>query len=825
MSAPRLDEELRSLARGETLLLPLVFSAQSRASLLRHPPSAAGLAQRLDHLKACLHEADRDGGDQFPLKLVRAARGALESALKGLPSEPSALRDAAVAQMRGPLEDELRGEIRRHIAPGEAALYASDLLKIDAAAERLGFDPDEVRAVAEGLGLSLYDTEARPWVPLASLPGAPVTLSGVAEAMLSHPLDAANAIRAKAVSRWLLANGNVELGTMVGEAEREAERDGAVDLARHRVAWTMGLRDLAMDPWRFKDPAQLRKKALQKTRRVGRDELRQWCRAGVLGRWFERHDEPLLAAKAREVTRRPTDALPMEQLLWALGLPLTLDGEGFDDAASLARRIKASKKLCAAAQEAWQKGVIEAWLESLDAERGDGVWLDALRDQRFARQGPFAAFWFGVYRHAKGAAFSWRRGGVALEFSDVESFRDLDAVAQVWDALKPLRMSGELVGWMMNLDDCPLRLSAPAEEDPLAPRASMTPRVLMPVIEAGASSALPPIAPEDNPDLALNRLLWCLDVSGVVVEWGRRDRVVEAPEELCELYVEDPAGFDEEARKGYLIEWLSRRSSSAVAHALAAFTTEVIAGRAPKGHLGLAVALLAGLRRLPVEPRSPGLSTDATDIVDPASWPALSWHPYRAVVDSGVALLWLALHGDARHLPLAQHLMGELRAGCWDTDATLWSLSQHAGVPWAEEFPATTAPRASMVPPVSAPPPPPPSAAGYEYDEASFEAPLHSPPSPYVQEYGASYGTLDWGTYAAPAPTPSAPQQSSVPQQSWVPQQSSVPQQSWAPNAAYAWSPPAAGAPQKPPMSIAMKIVWAVSIFIVVACCLSVLAQ
>jgi len=618
---------LRQLKRDVPTLLELLFAEQSAAELLRQVPDERRFEDRLRQVETHLHEADRDGGDRYSLKDVKAARARFE-ALRGAPAKTTREElAAAVEALRSRQRGQLVSEIGRHVAVGTRTLYGSDVLKIERAGHLLGFSPEETRHVAASEQYVLLTTEAREWVPFEMLPGAPSTLAEVAQGLLRHEAEAVRALRQRAVSRWLQANGDAELADRVIEVEPLAHQPGNEALAQHLAAWHLGARQLYLEDRAVASPEEL-------GRRWGRGEIEdrsvvQCARSQVLGAWFATLDERVLEARAHAVAARPNDPGVRDQLRWSLGVAWSLGNEAFTDVRTLADRTRTSPTVAQAAQRAAADGTLGAWLESLPAGRGDPTWQVALTDPHLRSHGAACGFWVGVYRNASERALVLSRDGAAETFTSWLPLLQTGLGARYWDALKPLRNSGELVAFLLHDREHPVQIHA-----------------------------IPPLVAGQSLDVSLNILLWSLGASGMVVEWGSHDRPVQAIEDMARLYEEDPERFAEELAKGYPFVWLETRLGDAGVWSVALrVVREQMLGRAPLGHEGAALAMI--VRRggpLPIDPRRPtqGMVSRIVPVNHPdgRDWGVL--YPHLA---SGLVLFWLLGQNLPTLRPTIEHML------------------------------------------------------------------------------------------------------------------------------------------------------------------------
>ncbi|MFO0608802.1 MAG: LCCL domain-containing protein [Polyangiales bacterium] len=610
-------------------LLELLFPNDDRADLVRNPRSQRQLEERLAEVELHLTAADRDGGAHFKRDRVRRARAALDRAL-GRMGARDGLAHAAANELRARQTERFRAEIERHgaVDPATGArtrrLYGSDLLKVDDEARRHGLTAEEGRAFAAAAGFELLATEARAWTPCPALPGAPTTLDAASEALLAHPAAGAEALRRGELSRWLASHqADAAIVDRVKAIEQRLRAGAdAPSLSVHGVAWALGRLELRLGQARLRQPAALANLLMRDPAAAG--DLELLARDGVLAPWLQWHGQAVPARFAEQYAlalRTPGGAADAEALGWSLGVPLMLAGSAVRDARELADHVLGSEVAQREAMRMAAEGRLAVWLESLPPARTDVVWRRGLGDPELARLGPGVAFWFGVYRNASDRALQVQRaGGGVEEVGDLEPLREVVRAAPLWDGLKACARNGRLLGWLF-------------QQDPDAARRWL---------------ASAPARSTDS-DVRLNGLLWALGAQGMVVEWGERDRAVRAPADLVALYREDPLRLEEQARKGYPLDWLDAYGGQVEASDPAAWRRALaylraMAGRAPDGHLALGVALLGGLSSLPLDPLRPGGERGVVSGVRPLApgEPAdLAWAPLAEHLRSGVALVWL----------------------------------------------------------------------------------------------------------------------------------------------------------------------------------------
>lgn len=714
--APAAKPEVSAATIGPTLdalvtldgasTLEMLFPGEDRAALMRNPRSQRQVEERLAEVEAHLTLADRDGGANFKRDRVKKARAALDRTLARM-GDRDGIAHAAATELRARQTERLRAEIERHgaVDPTTGArtrrLYGSDLLKVDDEARRHGFSAEEGRAVALAAGFELLVTEAHQWTPLASLQGTPTTLDAATDALLRLPAAGAEVIRRGEVSLWLASNKvDPAVVDRVKAIEQQLRANvAAPTLAVHGVAWALGRLELLFGDARLRHPSALTTLLVRDPNAFG--DLEPLARAEVLSAWLQWYGQPVAARFAEQygrALRTPGAAVDAEALAWSLGVPLTLAGVALRDVRELADLVARSEAAQREALQFARQGRLVTWLESLPPAKTDVAWQRSLVDPEFVQLGPAVAFWFGVHRNASdGALVVHREGGTTDTVDDLDHLRDATRVAPLWDGLKASARGGRLFGWLFHRDFTSARrwLSTPT-------------------------------ARSNDPDIRLNGLLWSLGARGMVVEWGERDRAVNAPADLVILYREDPLRLNEQVQKGYPLDWLEMHAAEVEtldpgAWRRALGHLRAMVGRAPAGHLALGTALLAGLGTLPLDPLQPQGPYGAATGVRPLNEgeaPAAAWGPLAEHVRSGVALLWLL---TGRHGAFATARMRASDVERADTPETrVWALSALVGAPVFGD------PRASSSP--SFAPTPNPSFQGFAPAPPRTTTPIPLPP-------------------------------------------------------------------------------------------------
>ena len=154
----RLLRELRTRGRDELFRL---WPDRPVADFVRNPTSPAIVHNRVAEVEALLTKAARDGGGNFKRADVVEAQKAFDAARLGLTLELDLQLSHRVHQVaRAHALPELQQFTRDQVLPGEATLYGTDLLKIEAKARSLGFSEADARAEATFRG-SLARSQAK----------------------------------------------------------------------------------------------------------------------------------------------------------------------------------------------------------------------------------------------------------------------------------------------------------------------------------------------------------------------------------------------------------------------------------------------------------------------------------------------------------------------------------------------------------------------------------------------------------------------------------------------------------------------------------------
>ncbi|MFO0646021.1 MAG: hypothetical protein U0326_07275 [Polyangiales bacterium] len=670
--------------RGVGTLLELLFPERPAEDLTRLPPDKRRYHDRVQQVERDLKEAHDDAGEEFPLKKVEDAKKNFEKQRGEVRKRGGAEHEAAVAQLVERQAALLLAEVRKHALPGSTVLYASDLLKIEAHARTLGFSPELAVDLARDNGFTPLVTEARAWRSCSMLPGDPTTLAAAAESLLSHEGEASKALRGGAVSAWLDSNESPELADVVAAHERSLADTGKDSLARHRVAWALGLRELRTASLRARSPEELGRR--WQGGDVDDAAVVQCAREGVLAPWFAMHDALVLEARAQYLAAHPHDAMALAQLRWAMGIAWELGGEGFTDVRALADRVRTSPAVAQAALRAVADGTFAAWLESLPVGRGDPTWRSALADPWFQSQGSLCGFWAGVYRNAHDRALTLAQHDALETLTTWRPLVQRGFAARFWDLLKTLRASGELVAFVLHADDNHRDLSLALERGIFVlhtPEESEGGNVIV------HTQAVPRVRKGEVADVGLNELLWCIGHRGVVLEAGERDRAFDTPADVVSFY--ESGGWEAlevQLPRGYLLPWLrtfhgvsSGAQHGALVERCADFVQSRLAATMPRGHLSLAFALTCGMQTLPFRPDAPDERQSYRALtLTPGG--AEVWEPLVKHAQQGTAVLW-ALQQPGAPVDALFDLLARIARGPIDASEVIGRLATLVGDPVA----------------------------------------------------------------------------------------------------------------------------------------------
>jgi len=606
---------------GHRPLMAALWPDVPPAELLRAPPPDAAFRARCDFARRAIDAVARR--DAEARAQAEVAQHTLQARLTALGPEEDRC-EVALAELRRAQVASLE-EALRVLAGPPRELTASELDRLIEAAEQRGLDADTARGVARGLGYALPTPGRSPWSPLHALPGAPTTMDTAAVAILQFPAQGYEAIKSGAVLAWLRANeASPEVLSRAREARQVADRGDAEALALHTQAWALGVRVLVLGFTWLRSPGEIAPAVRRGA--ITLDDLSRAAREGILGAWLRAQGWTAAAGAADLVARgEPTG---LKRLAWSLGEPLVLGDTAVGDPASLARVVLARPELRDPLMALHASGDLLAWLESLPPVLRDEQWIDRLRRARSDPRGAHDQLpvWRGIYHHARASTLTLRDNkGNPVVFASVTQLQVTPQVAEVWDALKQTLRTGELLAWLEGI--------APDVERPPLPR------------------------PPRDEDRELNTLLWAFDHRGMVLEWGPDDLAVTSPSDLVRAYERSWQPLEAQIARGYVLDWLERfhgggnvfpsaPGAPAVAMRDAVAWLRSEAKRLPAGHLALKLALLCGMRHLPLDPTLPGdraTFRGYTHVTRTPGGDRRRWEPLRPQVASGSAVLWVAL--------------------------------------------------------------------------------------------------------------------------------------------------------------------------------------
>lgn len=353
---------------------------------------------------------------------------------------------------------------------------------------------------------------------------------------------------------------------------------------------------------------------------------------------------------------------------------LGLDGNTFTDPHTLADAVRAQPSIAQSALTAAADGRLTQWLAAL-GDRGDPLWHLALTDPRSLHYGTAYGFWSGIYRNASDRSLRLATDGVTAAVGSWRTLLQATFAAQHWPSLKALRVSGELVAFLCS-----------------------------PPTEPIALERLAVYSPAEPVEVSLNKLLWSLGATGLVLDWGGRGQPVSTPGELAGLYAQDPLQLDRELSKGYPFTWLAPRLGSPVQQLIFTFIQRVMLGRAPAGHLSAAVTTLVrpelSLALDPCRPRDQQVSR----VVPPKDPTAAQWSLLLPLLHSGLGGCWLASQLPPSAQPPVTTLLQQWSSTGLAPTANDWlTVLTPVGAPSLS--PTTSAPQQQYFPPPIAPPP------------------------------------------------------------------------------------------------------------------------
>ncbi len=634
------DAVLAALPRGGPLLVSL-WPDVTPAALLREPPSQERFTERCaDATRALDAIARKDAEARAKAEVAHralqqrlAASGASGDALA---VELRALRDAQLADLSGAL---------KVISAGARTLDADDVRRIDAAARDRGLTPDDALALARSEGYDVRVSESA-WGPLDALPGGPRSMVAAAGLVLRHQMATLRALRDGSIERWISSNdGPDDALTAVRDARRALERGDHESLALHLTAWALGGRDLVTSQGvTLSTPEEIVVKL--RDRQLDQEAVATLARDGALSRWLRLMGRPGPAAAAELLAQGSPSG--MRRLGWSLGQPFWIRERSFADPSALAREAVGSLDLRGSLAESFKSGDLLAWMESLPPALRPETWITVFRTAAERAAEDQLPLWSWAYRVAQQRSLTLQSGrGRLVTLTSLDQLRVTQQVADVWDGLKVALRTGELQGWLA---------------------------------VHGFETTLDLPRPPADEDVELNALLWDLGHSGLVLEWGQRDFAVTTPTDLVRAYQTDWEQFESQVRRGYVLAWLDRfHGETALAGKLrlcdvtGPFRAEI--PRLPSGFVGLKIALLCGLRYLPLDPTRPGDAATFRGFSTLSDTPgaASAWEPLRDHFAQGSAQLWLSRLPDVgprRGPALAQGAFLDVPLDAMDGSAT-----------------------------------------------------------------------------------------------------------------------------------------------------------
>lgn len=598
-------------------LLAALWPDLSPQELLRSPPPPQALRARVEFARSAIDAVGRR--DAESRARAQLAQRALDAHLARIGDGDDAL-PLALAALREAQREEVLAFARMLVGEG-GGLVPADVSRVLAAAQGRGVDAEVARSWLRGAGIAEAAVDSRPWAPLDALPGAPATVDDVALALLRHPAQGAELLRAGTLLAWLRANGATgDLVERSRDARMVLERGASPALAVHQQVWALGRRELIVGSVWLRSPTELA--AATRGGHLSADDLARAARDGLLGAWLRLHGW-VAAAGAADLAARG-DPSGLKRLAWSLGDALEVGDARFTDLDAFAQALLTREPVRAAATTLLASGDLLAWMESLPPAQRDEVWIDRLRRGRANPSDPLP-MWMGARaRVGRGPLALADRAGQPVVLSSPAALRITSQLSAVWDALKASYRRGELLAW--------LAVMAPELERPDTPW------------------------PPQDEDAELNAILWSLGHTGLVMEWGEEDRGVTAPADIVRAYQSSWQRLEALVARGFVLTWLSRFHGSmplaaggaeppiTLGEALAGLHAE--GARLPAGYASLKLAALCGLRALPLDPTQPGDDATLRGYVSAAPGQTSgvrAWEPLRGHVVHGSALLWLAL--------------------------------------------------------------------------------------------------------------------------------------------------------------------------------------
>lgn len=598
-------------------VLAALWPDLSPQELLRSPPPPQALRARVEFARGAIDAVGRR--DAESRARAQLAQRALDAHLARIGDGDDAL-PAALAELRDAQREEVLAFARMLVGEG-GTLVPGDVSRVIAAAQGRGIDVEVARSWLRGAGITEAAVDSRPWAPLDALPGAPSTVDDVALALLRHPAQSAEILRAGTLLAWLRANGATgELVERSRDARMVLERGAPAALAVHQQAWALGRRELILGSVWLRSPTELA--AATRGGHLTGDDLSRAARDGLLGAWLRLHGW-IAASGAADLAARG-DPSGLKRLAWSLGDALVVGDASFTDLDAFAQALLTREPVRAAATALLASGDLLAWMESLPPAQRDEVWIDRLRRAR-ANPGDALPMWMGARaRVGRGPLALTDRAGQPVVISSPAALRITSQVSALWDALKASYRRGELLAWLA---------------------------VMAPELERTDT----PWPPQDE-DAELNAILWSLGHVGLVMEWGEEDRGVTAPADIVRAYQSSWQRLEALVARGFVLTWLIRFHGAiplapggaeppiTLGEALSGLHAE--GARLPAGYASLKLAALCGLRALPLDPTQPGDDATLRGYVSAApgqTSDVRAWEPLRGHVIHGSALLWLAL--------------------------------------------------------------------------------------------------------------------------------------------------------------------------------------
>lgn len=628
-------KQLALLATDAPILSVLWPDLSERELLTEAKPSPELFARRWSELQASLDAVARKGFEQRNQAAV--AQSALDRKRASL-AQTAARSDAslganpALEALAQSALDELQAHRDRAfvqwasgLAGAARRLYAQDLARIEQEAAVRGIARDRAHALLRAEGLDLQESASRAWSPCVALPGAPSSLDGAGAALLEHPAHGFAAIKRGDLQQWLQANdAPASLIDAAADIRRLSDRGASEAHVVHTFAWLFGRTELVFGRAWVRTPSELGPAVRSGT--VTTDDLSRASRDRVLGVWLRRAGFSAAASAADALGKG--EPLGLERLAWALGEPLRIGELAFTDPVTLAQSALATPAMRDALVRSFASGELLAWMESLPPSRRDERWIERLRRANSQASSDTRALWAGVYGALGARAKLELRAsnGALVELWQLRQLLSTHELATMWDAVKVAYRSGELLAW----------IAAVSPEHDFVDQER----------------------PADD-DLGLNELLWELGHVGLVLEWGKEDQAITSPDDLVRAYRLDWKWFEAQLRRGYVLRWLERFHGKRL---VGGMPLETLIDRLraevpslPSGFVALKIALLCGMRQLPLDPCEPGDPATFFGYVGAGGRPASpeSWEPLRTHMTFGAGHLWVAqLPGvDAKALP------------------------------------------------------------------------------------------------------------------------------------------------------------------------------